>query len=452
MRAQTVVSLGYVPRAWQRECHTLKRRFNVLALHRRAGKTELAFMDLIDCALRNTLDLPFYVYIAPFLKQAKAIMWARLKARLDVLVRSGAVSINETELSVQFRANGAVIRLFGADNPDAMRGLRLDGAILDEVAQMKPEIWDDIVQPALADRLGWATFIGTPNGANLFSTLYFQGLHLPDWFCKIYTVYDTDALDPGEVARLRSAMSDTSFAREYLCDFAAAGEEQLLSLTDLDLASRRVLRDDMWSFAPRVLGVDPARFGSDRSVIYRRQGLNGTFKPDIFVGMDNMRLADAVARRIDTWQPDAVFIDEGQGGGVIDRLKRLGHSVHGVHFGGRASSTRFVNKRAEMWWDVREWVHSGGALWDSPALRADLAAPTYWHQKGTDRIELEAKADIKARLKASPDMADALALTFAAPVHADNSPVARVVAEAQRMQHGSGPEAARQRVLDYNPY
>ena len=132
-----------------------KKRFTVLALHRRAGKTELAIMELLDKALQCQQELGLFFYVAPYLKQTKAIAWSRLKRKLEQLRRTHAVAINEGELmSVTFRHNGASIRIFGADNPDAMRGVRLDGVVLDEVAWIAPEAWNDIVQPALSDRMG----------------------------------------------------------------------------------------------------------------------------------------------------------------------------------------------------------------------------------------------------------------------------------------------------------
>src|ERR1043165_5272175 len=109
-----------------------------------------------------------------------------------------------------------------------MRGVRLDGVVVDEVAQIKPETWEDILQPALADRKGWALFIGTLNGLNLFSDLYFKALDgRQDWHAARFTVYDTNALDADEVARIRADSSEQSFAREMLCDFSASGDDQL---------------------------------------------------------------------------------------------------------------------------------------------------------------------------------------------------------------------------------
>jgi hypothetical protein len=386
----------------------------VLALHRRAGKTELALAELIDKALRFKHELGLFFYVAPLLKQAKAIAWLRLKQKVTPLLMRGMVEINESELWVRFTTNGAVIRVYGADSPDRMRGVRLDGVVLDEVAQMAPEVWDDILQPALSDRLGWALFIGTPKGVNLFSKLFFEARDKTNWHSALYTVHDTESIDPDEARRLQAEMSELSWRREYLCDFSAAGDEQLISLADVEEATRRHLRRDQYDFAPVILGVDPARFGDDRSVISVRQGLLAKdFR--VYTKIDNMALAAYVGQAIADFQADAVFIDAGNGAGVIDKLRQMGHEVTEVHFGGRASKPRYVNKRAEMWFEMREWLALGAAIPRNTALMQDLAAPIYTFDN-QDRVALEAKDDIKKRGLPSPDLGDALALTFAFPV------------------------------------
>lgn len=436
------IRLDYRPRNWQKECHAQKKRFTVLALHRRAGKTELAIMELIDKALKFKLDLGMFFYIAPFLKQAKAIAWARLKQKIEPLRRAGAVEISEVDLMVTFKHNGCVVRVFGGDNPDAMRGVRLDGVVIDEVAQIKPEVWMDIVQPALSDRMGWALFIGTPSGINLFSEIYYKAEHLPDWHAARYTVYDTSAINPEEVARLKRDMAETSFAREYLCDFTAAGDDQLISLSDCEDAAQRVYTDKDVEGAPKILGVDPARFGDDRSVVFKRRGVQA-YEPIVYRGIDNMDLAARVANHIETWEPDAVFIDAGAGAGVIDRLRQLGYDVVEVPFGGKAVQPNlFLNRRAEMWWDMRDWIINGGAIPNDNGLKQELATPTYWYDAAGRKV-LEPKDEIKKRLQGggSPDMADALALTFAYPV-APKKP-RDIYDIARRNARGSG---------EYDPY
>lgn len=412
-----MIRLEYIPRKWQRTCHQERQRFAVYALHRRAGKTELAIMELIDKAMKFQKPLGFFVYVAPFLKQAKAIAWSRLKQKIEPLRLQNAIDVNEGDLQVTFKHNGAIIRLFGGDNPDAMRGLRIDGSVIDEVAQIKPEVWMDILQPALSDRLGWAMFIGTPSGINLFSELYYKASELSDWNASRYTVYDTEALHPAEVERLRRDMADQSFAREYMCDFTAAGDDQLISLSDAELSAQRIYLKQDVDHAPVVLGIDPARFGDDRSVVFRRQGLQA-FKPIVYRGLDNMELASRVANQIEEHQPDAVFCDAGAGAGVIDRLRQLEYDVIEVPFGGKANKPNLnINRRTEMWWEMKEWLEQGGAIPDDQALKQELGTPVYWFDSAGRRV-LESKDQIKKRLQGagSPDLADALCLTFASTV------------------------------------
>ncbi len=446
MAATNKISLSYVPRPWQDECHRDRKRFNVYAVHRRAGKTVMSLITLIDEAIQFDLELGTFVYLAPLLKQAENIAWAKLKQICKPLIMTGGVETREGDLEILFKHNGARIRLFGANNPDEIRGMGLDGVVIDEVAQIDPEVWDEIVQPTLSDRLGWATFIGTPKGINLFSELYFGAEAQDDWHSARYTVYDTNAIDPTEVERLRKSttMTENAFAREYLCDFMAAAEDQVMSLTDVENASRREYKEKDYYKAARIIGVDPARFGDDRSVICKRQGLQAL---DLIAmqGLDNMALAGRVAAEIQDFKPDAVFIDAGAGAGVIDRLRQLNHDVIEVPFGGKAVKPRlYVNRRTEMWFEMRNWIVGGGSIPNRPSLKQELATPIYWFEN--DQRRLESKDQIKKRLagRSSPDEADALALTFAAPV-ATVDP-----ADAfERQFRDDHPGAERER---YNPF
>ena len=374
-------------------------------------------MELIDKAMKTDKELAMFVYVAPFLRQAKAIAWARLKQKIEPMRRTSVIEINEGELSVRFKHNGAIIRLFGGDNPDAMRGLRLDGIVMDEVAQLKNELWTDIVQPALSDRLGWSIFIGTPSGINLFSELYYKAINEDGWTASRYTVFDTDSLHPDEVTRLKRDMSETSFAREYLCDFSAQGDDQLIALADTEDSAKRVYQQNHVKLFPVILGIDPARFGDDRSVVFRRQGKQA-FKPVVYRGIDNMELASRVANLIEEYDPDAVFCDAGAGSGVIDRLRQLSYDVIEIPFGGKAMKPeQYINRRSEMWWLMKQWIEEGGAIPNDVALKQELATPIYWYDNVGRRV-LESKDQIKTRLQGagSPDLADALALTFALPV------------------------------------
>lgn len=171
-----------------------------------------------------------------------------------------------------------------------------------------------------------------------------------------------------------------------------------------------------------VLGVDVARFGDDRSVIWTRRGRDGrTAAPIVMQGADTMAVAARVMAEVDRLRPDGVFIDEGGvGGGVVDRCRQMGYSVVGVNFGGKADRhiegvPKCANKRAQMWATMREWLRTGGQIPDSRALEMDLTGPLYTFD-AQNAVLLEKKSDMKKRGVASPDEADALALTFAYPV------------------------------------
>tara|TARA_B100000212_G_scaffold217892_1_gene165019 strand:- start:97 stop:819 length:723 start_codon:yes stop_codon:yes gene_type:complete len=212
-------------------------------------------------------------------------------------------------------------------------------------------------------------------------------------------------------------MSETSFAREYLCDFSAQGDDQLIALADTEDAAKRIYQSNHIRLFPIILGIDPARFGDDRSVVFRRQGKQA-FKPVVYRGIDNMELAARVANLIEQHNPDAVFCDAGAGSGVIDRLRQLSYDVIEIPFGGKATKPeQYLNRRSEMWWLMKQWIEEGGAIPNDVALKQELATPIYWYDNVGRRV-LESKDQIKKRLQGagSPDLADALALTFALPV------------------------------------
>ena len=408
------IEFFYEPRATQQEIHNLisQNRFSVIVAHRRLGKTVCMINQIIKKAITDKSGDGRYGYIAPYRSQAKTIAWDYLKnftAPLGELRK-----VNESELTIDF-ANGSRIRIFGADNPDAMRGLYFDGVVLDEVADMKPNVWGEIIRPALSDRNGWACFIGTPKGINLFHELYTLGQHTQSWISKIYRADETGVIPEAELQAAREVMSDNQYRQEFLCDFSASTDNVLITIDLVSKGAARLLNDSDVRGAPKIMGIDVARFGDDRSVIFRRQGLWAK-EPRIIEKMDNMTFAGIVAYEIDEFQPDGVFIDAGRGEGVIDRLRQLGYRVMEVNFGARATdSERYNNRRTEMWDKMREWLEAGGAIPNNSDLKTELSSPTYsFDARG--RFVLEPKEKLKERGLRSPDIADALALTFAFPI------------------------------------
>lgn len=409
-----VIDLGYQPHQFQLAIHQQARRFTVVVAHRRFGKTYCAVMTLVHAALATCKSEARFGYLAPYLKQAKGVAWDYLKRFSRPI--PGA-TINESELAVHY-PNGARIRLFGGDNAEALRGLYFDGVVIDEMADLRPEVWGAVIRPALSDRRGWAFFIGTPKGVNQFSELYqfaVSGAD-PDWTGMLFRADESGLIRDDELASARAVMSDAQYRQEFLCDFAASSDNTLITIDQVSEACRRVVTEADCVGSPKVIGVDVARFGDDRSVIQRRWGLCA-LEPLVFQGLDNMQLAGRVAQEITHWRPDAVFIDAGRGEGVIDRLRQLGYSPIEVNFGGKPDDPHYANKRSEMWGLMAKWIAAGGALPLSLELKSDLCVPTYGFDAG-GRIKLEAKDDIKARGLRSPDLADALALTFAHPVMA----------------------------------
>ena len=214
----TEVSTGYCPRKFQAQLHRCIRRFNVLVAHRRFGKTVFGINELIDKALRNTLERPRYAYIAPFRNQAKDIAWDYLKAYTRAIP---GVKYNESELRCDLPGDRR-IQLYGADNADALRGKYLDGVIFDEPAQMNPRVWPEIIRPMLADRMGWAIFIGTPRGRNALYDLFESAKENTDWYSGMFRASETGIIPDAELTAMREGMSAEQYEQELECSFDAA--------------------------------------------------------------------------------------------------------------------------------------------------------------------------------------------------------------------------------------
>jgi phage terminase large subunit len=176
-------------------------------------------MDLIDAALRCKLPNPRYAYIAPLHVQAKDVAWTYVK---QFTASMPVAEFNESELRVDFAHNGGRVRLYGAENYDRLRGIYLDGAVLDEYADMDPRVWPEVIRPALADRKGWATFIGTPKGRNAFFNVYSEAVEDPEWFDLLLRADVTGIVAPEELAAAQKMMTPEQYAQEFLCSFDAA--------------------------------------------------------------------------------------------------------------------------------------------------------------------------------------------------------------------------------------
>jgi phage terminase large subunit len=188
--------------------------------HRRAGKTVACIQELQRGAWSSPRHRPRFAYVAPYLKQAKTVAWDYLRAAMAPL-RGIAATVHEGELRVDYR-NGGQVRLYGADNPDALRGIYLDGVVLDEYADMDPRVWPEIIRPALSDRQGWAVFIGTPKGRNAFFEMWRRARSEDGWFAMMLKASETSLIPEAELALARRDLSEEQYAQEFECSFDAA--------------------------------------------------------------------------------------------------------------------------------------------------------------------------------------------------------------------------------------
>lgn len=211
------VVIPYRPRPHFLPFHQRTQRWAAIVAHRRAGKTVACINDLIKAALTETKPNPRCAYIAPTYSQAKDVVWEYLKHYGGCVPGTTA---NETELRLDF-PHGGRVRLYGADNYDRLRGLYFDYVILDEYADMSPAVWPQVVRPALSDRSGKATFIGTPKGKNDFWDIWCQAAE-EGWYTAELKASETGILSADELTDARRNMSADEYAQEYECSFEAA--------------------------------------------------------------------------------------------------------------------------------------------------------------------------------------------------------------------------------------
>ena len=251
-----VIEIPYKPREHQLALHDAldKNRFVVGVMHRRFGKTVAAINQIVKQAIECQLEAPRYAYVAPSYKQAKRIAFDYLVKYTRPL---GAVA-NISELRVDFW--GRRISLHGAEDPDSLRGSYYDGIVLDEVGDMNPKIWNEILRPALADRLGWALFIGTPKGNNHFKDLRDRATKTEEWAMIEFKASQTNIIPEKELWSSRQEMGEDKYQQEFESSFNAAVEGSYYGqiINDLEAKSRitTIDRDDLCkSFVAWDLGM-----------------------------------------------------------------------------------------------------------------------------------------------------------------------------------------------------
>ncbi|XPV77037.1 MAG: terminase [Desulfovibrio sp.] len=288
--------------------------------------------------------------------------------------------------------------------------------VFDEASKIADVIWDVVQGAMTTPGAMWVAFGNPTQNTGRFAECFRRYRHR--WLNKKVDSRTCKMTNKEEIAGwVEDWGEDSDFVRVRVRgEFPRSGSMQFIAEDTVEEAMKRKVNQSECDYAPRVLGVDVARFGDDQSVIVRRQG-NYVWPLTPFKGMDTMTLASRVAEEIDVFSPEAVFVDGvGIGAGVVDRLRQLGFQVVDVQSGSKATKPVYANLRAEMWANMREWLDMGGALPDSLELRDDLTGVQYGYNM-SGAVQLERKEDMKKRGLASPDSADALALTFAYPVN-----------------------------------
>ena len=340
------------------------------------------------------------------------------------------VVFKEADLQIEF-PNGAQIGLFSGERHDSMRGLGLDGVVLDETAMLDFEAWHASIRPTLSGTGGWGLVLGTPSGPSLLSELYLyaQSGADGDWGAATYPAWPentTGVLSAKEIEAARSeSISDATFRREYGCDMAVGAEDQVIRLEDViacqaRVAPYRLALDPGLRSQPRILGVDVGggTAAGDNSVVVLRWG-HIVFDPIIVPPERHEELAFRVAAEAREHQVDAIFVD-GTGGWsshLIPSLQAMGLSPIPVNFGAASLKPElYANRRAELHVELGRFVKLPTTILPKgQKLASEMTATRFSHDvKG--RVLLEPKKDVRARLGRSPDVADAIALTFGAPI------------------------------------
>jgi len=308
-------------------------------------------------------------------------------------------------------------------NTEAWAGLHNKGkrivVIFDEASAISDKIWE-VAEGALTDegtQIIWCVFGNPTRNTGRFVDCFNRLRHR--WITQQVdsrTVAITNKVQLNKMVADHGEDSDIVRVRVRGV-FPKVGERQFIGSDIVEAARTRHLREDEFSFAPVILTLDPAWYGGDELVIAMRQGLRSRILMSFHhaAGSDDSTVAGYLAKFEDEFKADAVFVDMGYGTGVVSAGKLMGRQWTLVSFGSKSGTEGYLNKRAEMWGKMRDWLKEGGSLENDPILCAELCAPEYT-VKLSGEVVLESKDDLKKRGMQSPNRADALALTFAFPV------------------------------------
>ncbi len=364
--------------------------------------------------------------------QLRSVTWAEITKWLAMAINSHWFEVSATrlmpakwltelverDLKKGTRYWSVEGRLWSSENPDAYAGVHnYDGVmvIFDEASGIDDAIWavtSGFFTENTPNRF-WLAFSNPRRNSGYFYECFHAKREF--WRTQVVDARTVEGTDKAVYQQIIDEYGpDSSQAHvEVYGEFPNASDDQFISAQTVDDAMKRPRYKDQ--SAPIVLGVDPARFGADATVIAVRQGRD-IIDIKRYRGDDTMTVVGHIIEAIEEYSPAMVVIDEGGvGGGVVDRLKEQRYKIRGVNFGNKSKNPlMYGNKRAEMWGSMREWLKSASIPSDR-MLKSDLISPMMKpDSKGT--IFLESKKDMRSRGLASPDAADAICVTFAFPM------------------------------------
>ncbi|MGI9491389.1 MAG: terminase [Geminicoccaceae bacterium] len=303
------------------------------------------------------------------------------------------------------------------DKPEAVAGTHAPHVLLgfDESSSIADVIWETVEGAGLTGEKLWLALGNRTRNTGRFNDSFGKQAHR--WITSTVCSLDARKTKKAEIqAWIDDWGWDSDFVKVRVRGLPPA--QASTQLIPIDLIQRaRKAKPKVLEHLPQVMGVDVARFGDNKSVIYRRTGL-ASLSIERFAWLDEVKLADEVAERIDTYEPDAVFIDgHGIGGGVISILKHRGFDVISATVGDAARIPAHANKRTDCYVDLRQWLRDGAGLPDEDWLEEELVSIEYGFSPRTEKMQIVPKEVMRSLGIPSPDGSDAIMLTFYAPVH-----------------------------------
>ncbi len=390
-----------------------------LVWHRRSGKSK----TVLNFEVAQAMRMPgVYYHAFPEYGQGRKVLWDGIdnsgNRLLDLHIPPELRrSTNKTEMKIEL-VSGSILQIIGADNYNSLVGPNPRGIVLDEwaVSDNYPKAWD-YFRPILAENGGWAVFAYTPRGMNHGHELYRMALANPEWYCQILTVDDTQSISRTDIQAERDAgMSEDMIQQEFYCSFVASNENIVIPFAIIETALQR---EGNYRHAVRVAGLDVARFGNDRTALVVRQG-GEIIHTETWGNTDVVQTSERVLARHRAKLFDVIAVDTiGIGAGVADILRSKGLTVAMVQVSERPMDVeRFGSTRDELWWRLREWFEEGACGFSralmpaqTQAVLADIQDIRFKYTP-SGKIQIESKDDMKKRLGFSPDLGDALCLTF----------------------------------------